>query len=80
MYVTTYSRTLKRRRGPLKGKFERIACYYETRSLTPMHESLRSRYPGSKTYADHKEVITNFCLGLPLDFPMVCGGKMIAQS
>ncbi len=80
MYVTTYSRTLKRRRGPMKGKSETIHCYYETKTLSAMHESLRSRYPGAKTFADHKLVFTHLFPGIPLDFPIVQGGKLIAQS
>lgn len=80
MYVTTYSRTLKRSRGPMKGKCERIHCYYETKTLTPMHESLRSRYPGAKTYSDHKAIFTEFFPGFSLDMVIVSGGKLIAQS
>ena len=80
-YITTYARTLTHRKGPEKGKTVRRASFYSTKSLTDAHKDLRDRFPGSKTYAGEKlAVITHFCLGLPLDEPIVSGGKLIARS
>jgi len=80
-YVTTYTRTLVRRKGPEKGRTVRHASFYSTKSLTPMHEVIRGRYPGSKTYEGEKiRVVTHFFPSLPLDQPIVTGGRLIAQS
>jgi hypothetical protein len=75
MYVTTYTRNIKRRKT---GKVETVHTYYSTKSLTPMHAHIRATYAGSKTYADVKRVITHFCIGMPLDKPLVCGGTLVA--
>lgn len=74
-YVTTYTHTVKRRKT---GKVETVSTYYATKSLTPMHAHIRARYPGAETWEGVKRVITHFCIGMPLDKPLVCGGTRIA--
>jgi len=75
MFVTTYTRKIKRRKT---GIVETVNTYYSTKSLTPMHAHIRATYVGSKTYSDVKRVITHFCIGMPLDKPLVCGGTLVS--
>lgn len=74
MFVTAYSKTVKRRKT---GRVETVACAYRTNSLTSMHEHIRKTYPGAKTYEDPKQVFTEFCCGIPLTKPIVVGGKLV---
>lgn len=76
MYVTTYTRTIKRRKTK---RVETVHTYYSTKSLTPMHAHIRATYSGSKTYEGVKRVITHFCIGMPLDKPLICGGTLINE-
>ncbi len=79
-YITTYSRTITHRKGPKKGQTVTYHTHYSTKSLTPMHAAIRDRYKGSKTYEGVKLVYIHLFPGLPLDAPIVSGGKLIAQS
>lgn len=74
MYVTVFTRTIKRRKT---GIVEKIAQAYETKSLTPMHAHLRATNSTAKTYADPKAVFTNFIPGIPLEIPVVRGGTLV---
>lgn len=74
MYVTTYTRNIKRRATK---RVETVHTYYATKSLTPMHAHIRAKYPGSQTHANVERVITHFCIGMPLDKPLVCGGTLV---
>lgn len=75
MYVTAYTRSIKRRgaTAPM-----RVALAYKTKSLTPMHERIRSRHPGAQTWRDPSRVILNFAPGFPLVTPIVVGGTLVA--
>ena len=42
MYVTTYTRSIKRRKT---GVVETVNTFYSTKSLTPMHAHIRATYP-----------------------------------
>ena len=76
MYVTTYTRAIKRRE---KKTVETTHAYYSTKSLTPMHRRIRMAYPGAKTYENVERVITHLIGSMPLDRPIVCGGKVIVD-
>lgn len=73
-FVTTYSHKVKRRKT---GLVEEVSTYYHTKSLTPMHAHIRATYPGAETWQDPKRIITHFCVGIPLDKPIVSGGTRI---
>lgn len=66
MIVTVYT----------KGKKNPRRVVYRTVSETPMHKHLRQTAKGV-TVRDPKEVITNLCIGWPLDEPIVIGGEPI---
>lgn len=74
MYVTTYTRTIKRRATK---RVETIHTHHATKALTPTHAHIRARYPGAKTYANVDRVITHFAIDLPLDKPIICGGTEV---
>lgn len=75
MFVTTYTYKVKRRKT---GVVETVNTFYSTKSLTPMHAHIRATYPGSQTHANVERVITHFCIGMPLDKPLVCGGELVS--
>ena len=79
MYVTTYSRSLRRRKGPKAGTTETIHCYYETQTLTGMHAILRKRYPGATTIGGYTAIYTDLIPGLSLDQVLVVGGTKITD-
>ncbi len=76
MYVTIYTRTIKRR---ATGRTETVGLTYSTKSLTPMHAAIRSRYPDAQTWRDPRRVITDFVPGMNLGMlPLVSGGTRVA--
>lgn len=76
MYVTIYTRTIKRRNT---GRPETLGMVYETKSLTGMHASIRERFPNAQTWKDPKRVITDFIFGMNLGtLPIVIGGERVA--
>jgi hypothetical protein len=74
MYSTIYKKTVKRRKTGITETDWRI---YETKSLSPMHRSIRFNYPEAITVKDAKRIITHFCIGIPLDEPMISGGERV---
>lgn len=75
-YTTLYTYSVKRRKT---GKLEVVNTHYTTKSLTPMHERLRKEHAGSKTYEGGK-LYTNLVPGIPLDKPIIQGGKLVGES
>lgn len=75
MFVTIYSRTIKRRKT---GRIETVGSVYETKSLTPMHAYIRQQYPGAETWENPRRVVTHFTVGMPLERPIVSGGTKVA--
>jgi len=74
-FTTVYTRTRKPRGSKAAFKY---ACRYTTKTLTPMHARIRSRYPTAQTWENPDRVILNFAPGFPLVTPIVIGGKLIA--
>lgn len=78
MFVTVYTKTVKRRKGPDAGRTVTIGCAYQTKSLTAMHENIRKQCPDAVTYEDPKKVYTDFVPGLNLGgLPVVIGGSVV---
>jgi hypothetical protein len=76
MFATVYVRTIKRRKT---GRVETLGCVYRTKTLTDMHASIRSRYPGAQTFENPVSIITDFIAGWNLGcLPIVSGGTRIA--
>lgn len=76
MFVTVYSKAITRR---ATGKKTIVGCAYSTKSLTSMHEYIRSKHSDAETYKDPERVITHFIAGVPLcTKPLVLGGQRIS--
>jgi hypothetical protein len=75
MYVTIYTVTRKSRKH---GELVTEGCAYKTKSLTPVHQRIRERYPDSQTWENPRSVITEFVPGMNLGMrPIVRGGTRI---
>lgn len=74
MYVTVYSKTVKRRATK---RVETVACAYRTKSLTDMHARIHEQHPDAQTWEDPKQVYTQLMTGLPLVKPVVVGGILL---
>lgn len=76
MYVTIYTKTVKRR---ATGQTETVGCQYQTKSLTDMHRHIRKTYPEAQTWEGPKSVITDLFPGVNLgSLPIVRGGTRVA--
>jgi len=76
MFVTVYENTAKRRKGPDKGKVTTRVKAYSTKNDSEMHKHLREKCKGV-SHKNVKRVYTHFCIGCPLDKPMVMGGELV---
>jgi hypothetical protein len=74
MYSTIYKKTIKRRKTGIE---ETDWYIYKTKSLTDMHQHIRDEHPEAQTIKDAKNIITHFCIGMPLDKPMISGGERV---
>ncbi len=77
MYVTVYSKTVKRRATK---RVETVACAYRTKSLTDMHARIHEQHPDAQTWEDPKQVFTRFIKGFPLAKPVVVGGILLRSE
>lgn len=73
-FVTIWSRQVKRRKGPMKGKTETVWGQYETKTLTAAHKRLHASTANAETWFAPTRIVTHFCPGIPLDAPIVSGG------
>ena len=77
MFVTTYSKTTTKRKGPQAGKTVTECCVYRTKSLTSMHKHIHQTCQNAETRLAPKRVITDFIVGMPLEKAIVTGGFIV---
>lgn len=75
MFVTLWSKNVKKRKGPDAGKVVKEFGLYHTKSLTKAHARIHQQDPEAVTIAHPNRVYTHFIYpSIPLDQPIISGG------
>lgn len=75
-YTTIYT---KKKKDPILKTPYTHGCAYTTKTLTPHHAFLRSKFPDAQTWESPDRVCTNFAGSMNLrGLPIVVGGTRLA--